>query len=276
MSFNVCHVESTVKEIGKMKALFGVFVIVLILGLATSVVRAGGRSNYDMSEVEMSCKALSAQGMCVKWEFSGKMKGDDQGNGCFSGQMLVMEETLGPIAMADLQVGHSILGFDEFSNNVVYSKVTTFLHRAPFDLFHYIRISYGKDDDTIESTPTHNLAVNDAFDYQFAEDVKVGDRLYTNMMMYENVTEVRHTLEVGAYAPYTELGNYFVGSNPDNLILAHNLADIRNPSYFEGPIDMIVKLSSIVNTYVYTFGTDTPREFFHPVAELGRQLHISN
>jgi hypothetical protein len=232
----------------------------------------------DTSDLKMNCVVQNANGtICLTYHFSGNLQGKsengDSSGGCFSGNMKVVEKKKGLISIADVEIGDAIMAFDEETYQPIFSRVTTFLHRVPENDFSYIRFGLRGGDGFLESTPTHNIATGRAMDYVYANHLAEKDELIllsddNDGIVWESISSIAFVQERGAYAPFTEHSNYFVGSSMRDMVLVHVLADVPNPKNVERAISWMVYLSS----FIVRENCLPTEECLHPLTRIGRVI----
>jgi hypothetical protein len=70
----------------------------------------------------------------------------------------------------------------------------------------------------------HNLALEDVT-YDFAVNT-LNHKLFGSN---ETINKINKAMKIGAYAPYSDAGNYYVVKSNGEKILAHAIANFKNP-----------------------------------------------
>ncbi|CAJ0959560.1 unnamed protein product, partial [Mesorhabditis belari] len=152
---------------------------------------------------------------------------------CFSGDTMV-ETPSGFKRMDELKVGDFVLTTEQ--NTATFTKVETWLHRLPSTTASFIKIQT-ENAHTLKLTPQHFIYKVDcsrlSFNTEmiFAEDIRVGDCLYTlgadRNLLSTKVQSVSVVRERGVYAPMTNSGDLFVNdiyASCHNVVKANTLS----------------------------------------------------
>lgn len=143
-------------------------------------------------------------------------------------------------AMKDLQVGEYILGHDADSNRTMYSRVDAWLHRQRLTDFEYLKVK--TESTQFYSSWRHNIAIRkgDAYSYVFCNELMNKTLVGVSESDKLRVTGYEEVKKKGVYAPYTNLGNYYIvgeatdqlRKNQKSLILVHSFAEIAKPTWY--------------------------------------------
>jgi len=128
---------------------------------------------------------------------------------CFPANATVILKDGGEKKVSELNIGDEVMTMN--SDNITYSKITTFLHKNEKQEAIFTKLSLSNGKDTTVS-PKHLIYVNG--EYATADSVKVGDKVEfiedeVTEIMVEKVKEVRGE---GIYAPLTETGTIVVNN----------------------------------------------------------------
>eukprot|EP01124_Arcella_intermedia_P035311 TRINITY_DN8953_c0_g1_i2.p1 TRINITY_DN8953_c0_g1~~TRINITY_DN8953_c0_g1_i2.p1 ORF type:complete len:208 (-),score=53.29 TRINITY_DN8953_c0_g1_i2:9-632(-) len=158
--------------------------------------------------------------------------------------------------MEDLRVGDYILGYNPTTQLNEFSEVLSWLHNDPTLESTYLGLQ--TQSDTLWVSPEHNVATlqNGQIYYQLASEVSINQTIFGSSN--ETVQAIQKMVLLGAFAPYTHLANFYVGSSSATY-LAHSFAFVRNPTLYEYPFYGLMWLARIFNV------VDAPNGV-HPVA----------
>jgi len=146
---------------------------------------------------------------------------------CFPGDALVEEETKGPIAIEDVQVGDSIRTANGFS------KVYGFGHGLEDATGEFFRLNTDFVGTAIELSAYHQVFVGFGSETKYAKDVEVGDVLVLANRTAP-VTSIEVVQKKGIYNIYTYAGTFFV-----NGVLASQ--HTQSPHVAVGSVELFSK-----------------------------------
>jgi len=231
---------------------------------------ASAQAGYTLN-VWYTCTNTSA-GFCTAWSQKGTFSPSIS---CFPPTAVVITPT-GPKNMAELQIGDSVLGHDESSGKEEFTRVRAWLHRFPTQSSSFVTLTTAEGEITL--SPFHNVAVVDEFtheiQYVYARDVVEGALLrYANRRpsiqtqddTTSRVLSTKPVLLDGLFAPLTDLSNLYVGSDAENVFLAHSFAHVSYVRTFAPIVHSAMSLAEWWNPSVHDVHHD--EEYIHPVAK---------
>jgi len=192
---------------------------------------------------------------------------DDSTYGCFNENTFIMTQT-GIIQMKNLKQEDDILGLTT-KNKPEFSKVKLWFHRDTTITSTHKTVE--TNDGTLTSSFTHNIAtINDMRDiiYKHANDIQHDELLIglNNSYIYSSkVINVYHSKRQGMYAPFTQLGNYFVSDDGNAFYLAHSFAYITDPLKYEYIVHNIFSTFEYINPYINDLDDDNI--YINPIAK---------
>jgi hypothetical protein len=244
------------------------FVLILTLfGLLVSGNNDDGAYDYSMKS---TCTTQDS-GMCTEWSHSGTIK---QNTGsCFPENTYVITSE-GITQMKDLYVGSDLLGYNTYTELTEFSEMPTWFHYDRNVQIPYINVL--TKDGSITSSSMHNIAFTNDGDsndfYKYTSELSENDNLIgftfdQNNLEDQNVREcdiikTETVNQVGMYAPYTKLHNYFVSDDRKNFYLAHSFAHVKNPAKYEYAV------STVFNTLLRFYNVDETQDvYLNPIAK---------
>jgi hypothetical protein len=234
---------------------------------------SNGESNgnsYDYS-MTSTCTTQDGDG-CMEWTHRGTIK-EKISSSCFPENTYVITSN-GIVQMKDLSIGNNLLGYNTNTDTTEFSEMPTWFHYDRISKIPYMTVS--TNDGSITSSGSHNIAfINDNEDdifYKYTSSISDSDSLIgftfdKNNLEYQsvgehNVIKIEEIEQVGMYAPYTRLHNYFVSDDGKNFYLAHLFAHITNPTRYEYVV------SAIFNPLSRFYTVDEIQDvYFNPIAK---------
>jgi hypothetical protein len=192
---------------------------------------------------------------------------DDSTYGCFNENTFIMTRT-GINQMKNLKQGDDILGLTT-QNKPEFSKVKLWFHRDTSTISMHKTVK--TNDGTLTSSFTHNIAtINDAQDiiYKHIDNIKHNELLIglNDSFIYSSkVIDGYNSKKQGMYAPFTELGNYFVSDDGNAFYLAHSFACITDPLKYENIIHNIFSAFEYINPFINDLDDDNI--YINPIAK---------
>jgi len=227
-----------------------------------------GQSNAYTVSTTYTCTNYTGT-TCLAWSQRGSI---GTSLSCFPGSAVVLTER-GPKPMKDVQIGDSVLGFDEHTGLNSFSRVRAWLHRFPAVEAEFVTITTQDGDITL--SPFHNVAVvntDGTVEYVYAKEVRAGNTLYratsqTNQPSSTRVLSANYQTYPGIFAPFTELSNLYVGSNADGVFLAHSFAHVSSVGVISPIVHTAMTVAELFNEKIHQLPTNENQEYVHPVAQ---------
>jgi len=238
--------------------------ILLIAFTLVNLVLLGTSQNYNVG-ITITCTAKDENGVCTTWTQTGTLTQDVQSGSCFPSSTRVLRDDGTLIQMDQLFIGDRILAHNQQKNTQEFTEVTAWLHRdVSIDVF-YKQIQTASD--ILWVSADHNIAilVDGQIKYVHASEVKIGDILVSNAN--EIVVDIKNTILQGAYAPYTALANFYVGTE-NATYLVHSFAYINNPTWYEYPFSVAMWISRYIPSLNFMNEENKESQYFHPMAHL--------
>jgi len=210
--------------------------------------------------VEYTCKEYSTYGYCKTWSQNGNAKKEGS-SGCFPGSSIVFTRH-GPMPIAKVAVGDELLGRDDKTGAITYSKIRAFLHRdvdADTEMT-VLTTANGR----IVVSPKHSIATD--LGYVFASQLNVGDSFLS--WNRTRVTLLAKGVEraLGLYAPFTTTSNYFAGESEQSAILAHSFAHVWKPDIFASVLHRIFDIAEFFWPHLHDVNPNEAA-YVHPVSQ---------
>lgn len=224
----------------------------------------GSKDEPDAFKVSMglTCRDWSDKGYCKAWSHTGSAI-KEGGSGCFPGSTLVLTSR-GPMPMSKLSIGDELLGMDATTGNVVSSHIRAWLHREVETEMEMTVLS--TEAGRIIASHKHSIAT-DRKRYIFADELTIGDALWTPNGTQLTVRDKSRESHQGLYSPLTTTSNYFAGASEHSMVLVHNFAHLWQPELFAGPLHVIFDVAEWFWPHLHDVKEDDKR-YVHPIMKL--------
>ncbi|KAJ8032268.1 GTPase IMAP family member 4 [Holothuria leucospilota] len=130
---------------------------------------------------------------------------------CFPGKAMITTKSSGIIPVSSVRIGDKVLTSSS-EGTKTFQDVYLIPHADSNDLVTYVSITTNSKA-TINLSPNHYLYEGSLKNHKRADEIKVGDMLFTlqdGMCLPDRVTAVKQSIFKGAYCPYTLNGKVIV------------------------------------------------------------------